>query len=352
MSVRAKTAAVMLLVFGALGTGCDAVVPAVNTEYDPVVGLSDNNSASDDNSEKSADSYVALAEQYAAEFLEGLKDHNAELLMQYGGAGSFSAYDFLNGVYLSDWKIVDRTADNTLNGDDGSCLFKVELDVSKSDSELFPEGKSLWELEYTESDGEYFSFFRPDGADESKYLSYATSASEMSDAVKMCYYFTSAFGWLCDDGDISIDGDEKQIEKELFANNLIIYSCLNGAAEPENDNEFSAERLTWCAENLLGLDRIDFTKIGAYNAEKNTVKLSARSYSCGYGVISEDKVENGVHTVVIDWYADTIYLAKALTVRYTLEENGDGLLRLVSSENIYDNGERLAYYTKNINISE
>lgn len=348
MSVRARIAVVMLLLCGTLGTGCRSAVPAVNNVYDTAKGLSDNNSASDDNSEKSADGYIDKAEQYAAEFLEGLKDHNAELLMQYGGAGSFSAYDFLDGVYLSDWKIVDKTVNNKY-GEDDSCVFKVELDVSQSDSELFPEGKILWDLGYS-GDDEGLSYFRPEGADEGSYLSHMTDPAQMSDAVRMCYFFTSEFGWLCDDGDIAIDGDEKLIEKELFANNLIIYSCLNGAAEPESENKFSADRLAWCAENLLGLDNIDFSNIGAYDAENNTVTLSARSYCCGYGVVTEDKAENGVHMVVIDWYADVIYLAKARTVQYTLEESDDGLLRLVSAENIFDNGEHLAYYTKNISF--
>lgn len=346
MSVRARIAAVMLLMCGTFGTGCRSAVPVVNNDYTAAKGLSDNNSASDDNSEKSAENYTDMAEQYAAEFLEGLKDHNAELLMQYGGAGSFSAYDFLDGVCLSDWKIVDK---NVNNGEDDGCIFKVELDISQSDSEQFPEGNSLWYLGYSGED-EGFSFFRHEGADEDSYLSYMTDPDKMSGAVRMCYFFTSEFGWLCDGGDIAIDGDEKLIEKELLANNLIIYSCLNGAAEPESENKFSADRLAWCAENLLGLDNIDFTNIGAYDAENNTVTLSARTYCCGYGVVTEDKAENGVHTVVIDWYADMIYLAKARTVRYTLEESGDGLLRLVSAENIFDSGEHLAYYTKNINF--
>ena len=362
MSVKIHTAVSALLTLGMIGTGCgnytvnsDYTYSSASYEAAPANEIfTDNISASDDNSEKSAEnteiSDLAIAEMCRFDFLNALKSHNTELLMQYGGARSVSAYDFLNGVYLSDWKIVDTIIYNDLYGEDNKndCTFKVELDIEKSDCDLFPVGKSIWELDYSGTDDDYFALFRPENTKRDGYLSLYTIDSITSNAVKMCYSFTSEFDWLCQDTNyqLNFDGITGTFENELFVNNLISFSYINDKRlKLDSSCRVSVDNLKSCAKNLLGIENYDFSTLPAYNAEDNSLDFTQNSFFCGYGILTEETIIDDTHTIVIDWYADNIYLAKASTIKYTLTPNGNDTLRLVSLEKTFDTGERLAFST-------
>lgn len=370
MSARAGAVLGAMVAFGFMGTGCVSSdgIAAGNSGTVPY-NVSDNNSASVDISENtgSADKEngetserFKQAESIVSEFMDGLLYHNADVLVQYGGARSFSAYSFLDGVCLTDWKIIDFS-DYEKSGDfqdnDKIYTFKIKMNISESSSELFPVGESVWLLDVSDTDKSYFSYFAPEGAEEKTVLADSVDSLDASAAVKMCYAYTSAFDWICGD-DMVPDREcvNNQIEKERLVCNLLEFCNYFDVDGGQTDSEmsYSAEWLKESSEKLLGITELDFSGITIYNAEDNTLKNNILKYSWGYATLDSEQYdkENGVHTVVMDWYADTIFLSKAFTVKYTLSDNGDGTMRLLSSEKIYDSGERPLFFTENLNFDE
>lgn len=375
MSAKTSAALSALLACMVFSSGCgkNANEPVRNDDSSSAENeaykVSDNNSASDDISEKKDDTNIGEpflsevlqsvneelndASEIVTEFMNGLLYHNYDVFMQYSGAQSFSTYDFLNGVYLSDWEIVnvvEYDGDEPEN-DDKAYTFEIKMNVSDSDCERFKTGESVWLLDVINSDNSYFSSFRPESESAERILN--GKNDDFSDAVKMCYAFTSELGWVCGDEEVIDLGDvDKLVEKEMLANNLIEFcgrfNMTDGAVT--EDYTYSVDWLNESTEKLLGISGLDFTLVPTYDAENNTIGLTASKYSCGYGILTDEQTdtENGLHNVVIDWYADTICLAKACTLQYVLVDNPDGTLKLQSVEKLYSSGERMAFYLENI----
>lgn len=375
MSAKTSAALSALLACMIFGSGCgkNANEPVRNDDSSSAENeaykVSDNNSASDDISEKKDDTNIGEpflsevlqgvneelndASEIVTEFMNGLLYHNYDVFMQYSGAQSFSTYDFLNGVYLSDWEIVNVVEydGNETENDDKAYTFEIKMNVSDSDCERFKTGESVWLLDVINSDNSYFSSFRPESESADRILN--GKNDDFSDAVKMCYAFTSELGWVCGDEEvIDLCDVDKLVEKEMLANNLIEFCGrfnMTDGAVTENYT-YSVDWLNESTEKLLGISGLDFTLVPTYDDENNTIGLTASKYSCGYGILTDEHTdtESGLHNVVIDWYADTICLAKACTMQYVLADNPDGTLRLQSVEMLYSSGERMAFYLENI----
>ncbi len=364
MSVRANAALSAIIALSMTGSGCAERLPDTSVSY-----VSDNNFASGDIPENAdtdlysfddADgekSELEIARAMAGKFMDGLLNRNTETLMQYGGAQSFSAYSFLDGVYLTDWEIVDSVVyDGSDSAEDRIVTYKIKINVSESSCELFPEGESLWELDVTDSDNSYFSSFRKEGTSVDSVTADRMGEPGFSTAVKMSYAFTSEFGWLRGENKIIDTGCiDKLVEKERFVSNLIGFCRYFNKTEDmlKNENVYSAEWLSESADKLLGINGIDVASMPCYDAEGGTVSDTESGYCFGYStLVSEayDK-ETGISTVVLDWYADTIYLAKACTFTYTLEDNGDGTMKLVSVHKSCDSGEKPVFFMKKFDIN-
>ena len=240
---------------------------------------------------------------------------------------------------------------NEPENDDKAYTFEIKMNVSDSDCERFKTGESVWLLDVINSDNSYFSSFRPESESADRILN--GKNDDFSDAVKMCYAFTSELGWVCGDEEvIDLCDVDKLVEKEMLANNLIEFcgrfNMTDGAVT--EDYTYSVDWLNESTEKLLGISGLDFTLVPTYDDENNTIGLTASKYSCGYGILTDEQTdtETGLHNVVIDWYADTICLAKACTLQYVLADNPDGTLRLQSVEMLYSSGERMAFYLENI----
>lgn len=365
MSAKAGAVLGAMVAFGFMGTGCVSAdgLDSGNTGTVPY-NVSDNNSASVDISGNavSADKEnggkserLKYAEAIVSEFMDGLLYHKSDVLVQYGGARSLSAYSFLDGVCLTDWEIIDFS-DYENSGDfqdnDKIYTFKIKMNISESSSELFPVGESVWLLDVSDTDKSYFSSFALEGAEEKTILADSVDSLDASTAVKMCYAYTSSFDWICGDDTVpDREAVDNQIEKERLVCNLLEFcSYFDGeGVQTASQMNYSAEWLKGSAEKLLGITELDFTGVPLYNADDDTIKNKILKYSWGYAALDSEHYdeENGVHTVVIDWYADTIFLSKAFTVKYTLSDNGDGTMRLLSSEKSDNSGERPLFFTEN-----
>lgn len=336
--VSVKKLLCTLAAIGLIGGGCSGFYEAYKTDYEP---------ESDPAAESSGSGTDPNAEggKTVAEFMDALVAHDTETVARLGGSQSYSAYGFLDGVKFSSWELIDTQTD------DDSVIYKVKLNISDSSVDDFPAGESVWNIKMSEQRDKYFISFQREGAEEKNMLADNVSNLEVSGAVKMCYAFTSEFGWISSDENIiDINGSEKVVEKERFISDLIKF-----CAYFSNDDELSssiidypADKLSESAEKLLGISDLDFTVLPSYNKAKETVSSKRSKYSWGYAALTDEQYDSdsGVHRISIDWYSDTIFLAKAKSIDYVLADNPDGSVRLYSTETTFDNGEPIAFFTR------
>lgn len=325
-----------LATIGLIGGGCTGYYEAYKTEYEPDTETQSNGSGTDPNEDN---------EKTVEEFMNALMSHDTETVARLGGSQSYSAYSFLDGVSFSSWEMVD------FQSDDSSAVYRIKMNISESSVDDFPVGESIWTLKMSEQRDKYFISFQREGAEEKNILADNVSDLEVSNAVKMCYAFTSEFGWISSDENIiDMNGSEKVVEKERFISDLIKF-----CAYFSNDDELSssiidypADKLSESAEKLLGISDLDFTVLPSYNKAKETVSSKRSKYSWGYAALADEQYDSGsgVHHISIDWYSDTIFLAKAKSIDYVLADNPDGSLRLYSTETTFDNGEPIAFFTR------
>jgi hypothetical protein len=89
---------------------------------------------------------------------------------------------------------------------------------------------------------------------------------------------------------------------------------------------------------MEGMRRMQWTKRKSIAAVFTVVLLWLGAYE-KEAVAYEDENE-----VIIDFYADALLLAKACTVKFTLDDT-DGYIRLDGTEVTYDSGLKIASYT-------
>ncbi|MGN0551837.1 MAG: hypothetical protein ACI4I1_00540 [Oscillospiraceae bacterium] len=326
-----------LVAIGLLGSGCAKLSSLSKSGQESDVDSSAENSGGSDP--------IDETEKIVTEFMDALVSHDTETVARIGGSQSYSAYGFLDGVVFSGWEFVDSQ-----NDEDGN-IYTIKMNISESSEAAFPVGESVWTIEASTGGDEYFSSFIRNGAEEKIILADNVSKLDVSDAVKMCYAFTSEFGWVSsDDSIIDMSGAEKTVEKERFIGDLIKFCSYFSNDEELSGSivDYSAEKLSESAEKLLGISDLDFTVLPSYNKAKDTVSNKRTKYCWGYAALADEQYdsENGIHRVTIDWYSDTILLAKAKSIDYILLDNPDGSIRLYSTEKTFDNGEPIAFMTR------
>lgn len=332
--MRVKKLLFTLVAIGLLGCGCTDLTAVSETDIDS--SAESNDSVYDSSGE---------TEKLITEFMNALVSHDTETVARIGGSQSYSAYSFLDGVAFSDWEIVDFQNDE--NGE----IYTIKMKITESSEEAFPVGESFWTIEASKGGDEYFSSFSRNGGEVKNILADNVSNLDVSDAVKMCYAFTSEFGWVSsDESIIDLNGTEKIVEKERFIGDLIKFCSYFSNDEELSGSivDYPAEKLSESAEKLLGISDLDFTVLPSYNKAKNTVSNKRTKYCWGYAALADEQYdsENGIHRVKIDWYSDTILLAKAKSIDYVLLDNPDGSIRLYSTEKTFDNGEPIAFLTR------
>ena len=329
-----------LVAIGLLGCGCTDLSSSPENDHGSDV----------DSSTEGSGNYSDPAgetEKIITEFMNALVSHDTETVARIGGSQTYSAYGFLDGVIFSGWELVDS------QNDENGRIYTIKMNISESSEEAFPVGESVWTIEASKGGDEYFSSFCRSGSEEKIVLADNVSNLDVSNAVKMCYAFTSEFGWVSsDESIIDLNGTEKIVEKERFIGDLIKFCSYFSNDEELSGSivDYPAEKLSESAEKLLGISNLDFTVLPSYNKAKNTVSNKRTKYCWGYAALADEQYdsENGIHRVTIDWYSDTILLAKARSIDYVLLDNPDGSIRLYSTEKTYDSGEPIAFLTRSI----
>lgn len=323
--MRIKKMLCSLAAIGVIGSGCGIYYVSQGAE---------DSSDTDVNSENLS----AAASKNVSDFMNALVSHNNEEVAKMGGSQSYGSYAFLDNVGFESWEILSEEGG----------IYTIKLNISESSEEDFPVGESIWTIDASDDEGSLSSFCQV--LENGKtVLADNVSRLDVSNAVKMCYAFTSEFGWISsDESIITMSGKEKTVEKERFIDDLIKFCAYFSADDElsESSVDYSAEKLSESAERLLGIKELDFTSLPSYNKAKDTVSNTRTRYSWGYAKLADEQFSDGAYRVTIDWYSDAILLAKARSIDYYLVDNPDGSIRLISTDETFNSGDPIAFVTK------
>lgn len=289
--------------------------------------------------EESSDGFEDMFVAAAYEFLEALKNKDVIKLSSKSGVKSPEAYDFFKDIDIESYE-----AKNILSEADMR-VFEVTLSITKSSHELFPVGESKWILKTGSAEDSAMRLFVPEGSNVNPIDYY----SEHSKVVKFCERFSTEFGCFGTYTDFKkVFTDTESLKAiDYLASSLCRF--LPEVEEYEDDTDdfgygIPRKWLEEKAEKVLCITGVDLRESKLYIAENDTIEPGFLGANWDYcALVSEEYDEKSrLHTVVIDYYADCVFLVKAKTVKYTVRENEDKSLRLLSTENLYDSGYEVA----------
>jgi len=225
--------------------------------------------------------------------------------------------------------------------------FLVILRISKSDSPLFPLGTSRWRLS-TEDNFVTITAFR--NINDTCVGISQSYASPFFDAVDFCYQVSARLGCFETMDDFNKLALTTQARNDFgWFTEYFVSLLLQNRDGYYSESAYPVKRteVETLAKKTFGVTNIDFTKYSEYNSADDTIN------STGHGVVSYpvslfsstyDQATR-IRTVVLDFYSDHAYLLKAKTMKYTLRENTDGSLTLLSTRLVYDSGYGVYSYS-------
>lgn len=350
-----------ILIFAVMLTGCGK-----DTAADTTVDITTEPTAVDTTREEAATETAVLNDEQilalpAIEFLkywsgmefEGLSERDAEEKKNEVKARQFLNYikaKRINDIayFIGAGDKVTKEACKVFNEIDvdsyeieqlTSTDFFVALHISKSSSALFPLGTSRWRLN-TENDGatDISVFKRINSIDTNLnaypfkgvvYFSYRISADlgcfeTMDDFNKLVEKYKTDNGVSSEFGDYLVNF--------LIDNH---YGDASFAKQPIKRTDMES----W-AKTTLGITSFDFRKHYMYNSEYDTIGTTGYGRPFPPATLSSSAYDQTtrIYTIVLDYYLDGVYLFKAKTMRYTVRENADGTLTLLSTKLLYDSG--------------
>ncbi|MHC1695532.1 MAG: hypothetical protein AB9835_09755 [Eubacteriales bacterium] len=293
------------------------------------------------------------------EFLDALVSGDKEKLIQFGGVKSPAAYGFWEGTDVAGYKILRSSPCERIGREE---TFEVELDIRSSSHELFPVGKSVWNITTMYSESGYFEPIRPADVPYKDIKMITFSKDDFSDAVNFCYYFTVELDYYLNLLPNSRTcGDFNQITPDIARKDTASTSYTEEDREAvtwfstmmwrfiqkvspvvTKDTYMDMAWIEQRAEEILGITNADYIRSSAY--DPSTGKLGERylggNWKFGF-LVSEEKDDAGNTVIVIDWYADTLMIAHACTLRYTLYPTQDSF-RLFQVEELFNTGHTIA----------
>lgn len=269
----------------------------------------------------------------AKEFIAALYSGDAATLRRIINVRDERMYNDLQMIDFNRIDIKDAVISPTIS-DSLECT--VEMDIASSDVALFPEGKSTWTLKIDAAAPDIVKVFQP--AD--KLFQTAGGAShygltfedEKDNGAMMCYLLTSDFTGTDNVGDTPSSALYKGFTEEPWFYYMLC-NLERSAASPDafdrsSDRIVTGADLKEVAERIFGeIDGFDLTVCGAfYDAETDILTVPPHGGAWMYeNVLSHDfDKETGTHTVVIEYYADSVRLELAKVIKYTFWEDENG----------------------------
>ena len=223
--------------------------------------------------------------------------------------------------------------------------FTVILHITKSSSELFPEGTSRWRLTIVDEpyEGPYLPVFVGLFSKTNDTSVSLGGNPSVGNAVEFCYDVSTNLGCFetMDDFNNMIPDAETSDVFNWFCDSFVSTLLYN------RDGYYSAgtypakrSELEALAKKTFGITDIDFKKYNLYNTTDDTIGSTGHGGIVNSALLANSTYDQStrIRTVIIDYYSDAAYLLKAKTMKYTLRENTDGSLTLLSTRLVYDSG--------------
>lgn len=311
--------ALMLLV--TVLSSCVRENPAENT-------TKENSSASTEDREES------YFRQTAEGFLTALKSGDNEKLADLLYINDPALYTYFENLDIGSYNIVEQTRSNS-----DIVRFTVEMDIERSGSSVFPEGRSVWNIDVSDL---YASIvlFRPSDKAVSRIF-----FEKQPEDVLFCSRFSTHFGCFetVDDLNQLVPDTENTALYNRFCYDLIGF--LNTQLTFEGDT-VREEQVLALAEKTLGITTLDLGRYEKYNKESGTITHSGGGLPGYFGALSSREYNpiTKQSVMTIDFYADSGFLLVGKTMQYVVRENDDKSYSLLSVNLKYDSGYGLSMF--------
>lgn len=302
------------LMLTACGSGADEQLGLTESS------LYESTSAADTVSETSSDYDNAIEQEYdgrITQLMDAFAGKDKETLRMLCSADSTSAFDFIDGVDILGYSIISSEIIAGSNPSDFSKTYHISVNVTESDDGRFEKGENLWTVTALNPLGEYslFGALSMNG-EERESIRLLERNGNVSDKVRFCY-------------ECMVELEPYIRYTEPIAKDEDFYSSY--ARFLGKFTESSADNFNDAAQKYFGID--------AGFDDDNIQPLWCGAYEKEASAAYEDENE-----VIIDFYADSLLLTKACTVKFTLDDT-DGYIRLDGTEVTYDSGLKIASYT-------
>lgn len=313
-SITAVFAAALLLT--ACGSGANEQTVSSSAES----ALTESTSAADTVSETSSGYDNAIEQEYdgrITQLMDAFAGKDKETLRMLCSADSTSAFDFIDGVDISGYSIISSEINAGSNPSDFSKTYHISVNVTESSDDRFKAGENVWTVTALDPLGEYSFFGALSIGDESREsIRLLERSGGVSDKVWFCYQ-------------CMVELEPYIRYTEPIAKDEDFYSSY--ARFLGKFTESSADNFNDAAQKYFGID--------AGFDDDNIQPLWYGAYEKEASAAYEDENE-----VIIDFYADSLLLTKACTVKFILDDT-DGYIRLDGTEVTYDSGLKIASYT-------
>jgi hypothetical protein len=243
--------------------------------------------------------------------------------LSFLGTGSYentAVYDFVDNITFGEYEIKPLKAYYSESGGIDKKDYEITLEVKKSEDERFPEGTHTYNITALEAiEGAFFTQLIKSGdSPKQAIINSYNGGGYMSVNAYTCYDLTLEM--LPFYGRESAESFTVPTENkaEFYSGLSRFFSHISVAENGENPENYNA-----AAKSYFGIDT-EFTV-------ENVAPLWYGANSLEAVLVSEND-----NSVVIDYYADSLFLVKAFTVKYNFDTT-DGF-SFTSLENLYDSG--------------
>ncbi|MBO5797753.1 MAG: hypothetical protein J6R77_05340 [Clostridia bacterium] len=260
------------------------------------------------------------------EFLQAWKAGDSEALNRFTGSKEMATL-LAEGVKVESYRLVHATDDKP---------HRLTLSVSASEVPSVPVGESEWWIRVTaDYDGLYVELCPMDEDYNARWWRGGTAKG-------LPVWFCGKMATELELFD-TVEDYSRLSPEELGARGgtfvRLYNACVMAFQEKEDMPPFvSVRHLSEFVRQVLGVTVTDFSAsdkyIPATDIEEAQVELGAYGGKWHYAGLVDYTEQDGVHIVTLRYYADTARLVEAVTMRYTVGESENGMLRLLSSERL------------------
>lgn len=272
--------------------------------------------------------------------MNAMVNKDIDKLLSYSGhkeyEGPTDMYDFFKDINIDKY-IIDE--DNYTQLDTERYILPVTLFISKSDNKMFPVGESKWSFLIGYTPFECIVFFENSTETPKVHIGLFDNDFKYSNAVNYCYnltnYLKETYYDKTQQGKINTFEYKSQY-LDMCATPVIRFLQSTGYLKDYAD--YTVKNITNGFEKMIGTVGCDFTLDKTYKKDTDTLDSQHLGGWWSSATLSEETYnkDDNTYTIVIDWWADNMFMVKARTIRYTITPIEDKQFKLISLEYLYD----------------